>query len=99
MSVLKKEEVKHIAELARIGIKEKEIARYQKDLSSILDYFKKLKALNTQNVKPAEHITGKKNVYRQEDTVKETKEKEKEGILKNVPHKKDGKIKVKSVLN
>jgi len=41
--MITKEEVKHIAKLARLGLTEKEIGKYQKELSSILDYIEKLK--------------------------------------------------------
>jgi len=41
--MITKEEVKHIAKLARLGLTEKEIETYQKELSSIFDYIEKLK--------------------------------------------------------
>jgi len=41
--MISKEEVKHIAKLARLGLTEKEVGKYQKELSSILDYIEKLK--------------------------------------------------------
>lgn len=41
--MISKDEVKHIAELARLELTEKEIIKMQKDLSVILDYFDLLK--------------------------------------------------------
>lgn len=41
--MIKKEEIKHIAKLARLELDEKEIENLQKDMSVILDYFELLK--------------------------------------------------------
>ena len=45
--MLTKEEVKHIADLARIELSEKETEKYQAQLGKILDYMEKLKQVNT----------------------------------------------------
>ena len=41
--MISKDEVRHIAKLARLELTESETAKMQKDLSSILDYFDLLK--------------------------------------------------------
>ena len=46
--MISKEEVRHIAELARLELSEKEIEKMQKDLSAILDYFDLLKKAPTK---------------------------------------------------
>jgi aspartyl-tRNA(Asn)/glutamyl-tRNA(Gln) amidotransferase subunit C len=94
---LSAEEVKHIAALARIGLADEEIPKYQKDLSAILDYFKKLQELDTDNIEPIGHITGRVNSYR-EDKMEDFGDLGKEAIFKNTPEKKDNFVKVKSVL-
>jgi aspartyl-tRNA(Asn)/glutamyl-tRNA(Gln) amidotransferase subunit C len=45
--VLSLEEVEHIAELARLELTDDEKARYQEQLSAILDYAARLQALDT----------------------------------------------------
>lgn len=95
--MLSKDEVKKIAALARVGITEDEIEKYQKDLSAVLDYFKKLEELDTEKVEPIGHITGRTNSFR-EDVHEEFGSLGREAILKNAPEVKDGNIKVKSVL-
>jgi len=40
--MITKEEVKHIAKLARLGLTEEEITKFQRELSKILDYIEKL---------------------------------------------------------
>ena len=97
MGMLSKNEIKHIAELARIGLNEKEIEKYRKDLSAVLDYFKKLEEIDTENVEPVGHITETFNAAR-EDREKEFSEAGKKRIIKNMPETKEGYLKVKSVL-
>lgn len=95
--MLKKEEVQHIANLARIKIDEKETEGYQNDLSGILDYFAELQALDTGNLETIGHITGMQNVLRH-DCVQDFGSLGKEAVLKNAPETKNGQIKVKNVL-
>ena len=47
-----KKQVKHIAKLARLGLTQKEIEKMQKNLSLILNYFKILEEINTENIEP-----------------------------------------------
>lgn len=95
--MLTKDEIKNIAALARVGIEEGDIEKYQKDLSAVLDYFRQLEKLDTSDVEPINHITGMHNVLR-EDRDDDFGEIGKKSILKNAPETKGGSIKVKSVL-
>ena len=93
--MISKEEVKHIAGLARIGLNEKDIAKFAKDLSAVLDWVKELQAVDVKGVEPMAHITGMENVTR-EDRARNFGNKEK--IVELFPDKKDGFGKVKSIL-
>lgn len=95
--VLSRDEILNIATLARIGLTEKEIKKYQHELSDILDYFKKMEELDVSNVEPIGHITGMQNVFRS-DKNEDFGELGREAIMKNAPERKDNFIKVKSVL-
>lgn len=95
--MLSKEEVLHIAELARIRLTDEEVLKYQKDLSAILEYFEQLKEVPTDDVLSIGHITGVQNVYR-EDTAKDFGDLGRGAILTNVPKKRDGYVEVKAVL-
>ena len=97
MKELSEEEVGHIAHLARIGLSEKDSGRYQKDLSAILTYFEKLQEVNTESVSLIGYSTGIENVSRK-DQAQDFNNEGKDFIMKNVPQKKDGQIKVKSIL-
>jgi aspartyl-tRNA(Asn)/glutamyl-tRNA(Gln) amidotransferase subunit C len=95
--MLSREEIKHIAGLARIEFTEEEEERHRKEMSAILEYVAKLDELDTDGVEPIGHITGMVNVLR-EDVVREASDDEKRQIMENVPEKKDGCIRVKQVL-
>ncbi|HIP50431.1 MAG TPA: Asp-tRNA(Asn)/Glu-tRNA(Gln) amidotransferase subunit GatC [Candidatus Pacebacteria bacterium] len=94
---LTKEDVYDIALLARIGVTDNEVERYQKDLSSVLGYFEKLQEVDTVDVEEIGHITGVTDVYRRDDVI-EMSEEGKEMMMNSVPNEDDGYIKVKSVL-
>jgi aspartyl-tRNA(Asn)/glutamyl-tRNA(Gln) amidotransferase subunit C len=95
--MISKEEVKHIAKLARLGLTEKEIEKYQKELSSILDYIEKLKEVDVLKIEPTSHPLEVKNVMR-EDKKSEGREVKSEKFLDLAPETKEGYIKVKSIL-
>jgi aspartyl-tRNA(Asn)/glutamyl-tRNA(Gln) amidotransferase subunit C len=94
--MLSKEETIHIAKLARLGLSEAEIERYQKDLSSILDYIEKLKGVDVEGVKPFTHPVELSNVTRSDEAKPWGKEQVKK-LQELMPDKKDGYLKVKSV--
>jgi aspartyl-tRNA(Asn)/glutamyl-tRNA(Gln) amidotransferase subunit C len=93
--MLSKDETKHIAGLARIGMSENDLDKFAQDLSVILDWVKQLEVLETGTTEPTAHISGIENVTR-EDAVKEFLAKKK--IIKLFPEEKDGYAKVKSIL-
>ena len=95
--MLNKEDIKHIATLARIGLKEEEIEKYQRELSLILDYFKKLESADTDNIEPIGHITGVDNILRGDEVI-EVAEDIKQGIFDNFPDTRNNKVKVRSIL-
>ncbi|PMP97293.1 MAG: Asp-tRNA(Asn)/Glu-tRNA(Gln) amidotransferase GatCAB subunit C, partial [Thermodesulfobacterium geofontis] len=76
------EEVYKIAHLCRLEFTEEEAKVLTEELSKILDYFKKLQTLNTENVKPTFRALKIKTPFR-EDKVKEFPYIE--DILKNAP--------------
>ena len=94
--MISKEEVKHIAKLARIGLSSKEIEKFRKELSSILDYVEKLKEVDVSGVEATSHPFEIKNVMR-EDLAEELEEKG-EKLLESAPEKKGDYLKVKSIL-
>lgn len=97
--MLTKDEVKHIAKLARLGLSEKEIEKLIKDLGRILDSVDELQEVDTRNVEPIAHITGRENAVRQDDVVAGGPEDADAGLLiPQAPRKKDGYVEVPEVL-
>jgi aspartyl-tRNA(Asn)/glutamyl-tRNA(Gln) amidotransferase subunit C len=92
--VLSKDEVKNIAALARIGLTEQEIEKYQKDLSAILDWIEQLKEVDISGAEPTAHITGMNNIMREDKAVDFGNS---EDIKKLFPEEKNGYDKVKTV--
>lgn len=92
--MISKEEVLHIAKLARLELSEKETEKMQKDLSAILDYFDLLK--KAPKVKEEKIIT--KNKSLRADEVIERVSENVEKIISAAPDKKDDYIKVKVIL-
>ncbi len=94
--MISKEETEHIAKLARLGLGEVEIKKYQKDLSAILDYIEKLKEVNIEGVKPFTHAAEIFNVSRPDKPAKKTRE-QTDKLIALMPDSKDRFLKVKSV--
>jgi aspartyl-tRNA(Asn)/glutamyl-tRNA(Gln) amidotransferase subunit C len=67
--MISKDDVKYVASLSRIHLKEEEAQNLSKDLEKILGYIKKLEKLDTSEVEPTSHVLPLKNVFR-EDAVK-----------------------------
>ncbi|MBU9888995.1 MAG: Asp-tRNA(Asn)/Glu-tRNA(Gln) amidotransferase subunit GatC [Candidatus Omnitrophica bacterium] len=60
-------QIDKVAELARLNLKTEEKGKLEKDLGAILDYAKKLNALDTQNVEPTSHVLNLENVFRTDE--------------------------------
>ena len=75
--MIKKQEVKHIAKLSRLGITLKEEEKFQKDLSSILDYIASLDEVDVEGIEPTSHplkdfLKSKENLMREDKERPET---------------------------
>lgn len=92
-----KDEIQHIANLARIDITEEEKEKYALEMSAILGYIEQLKEVDTKNIKPTAQVTGLANITR-EDQLNMADMDERGKILESVPAKEGDYIKVKSVL-
>lgn len=93
--MIKKEEVKHIAKLARLGLSEKEIEKFQKELSSILDYIEKLEEVDVSGTEATSHPFSAENVMREDEAVEKKNSRE---LVDSAPDTKDKYFKVKSIL-
>ena len=81
-------DIEKIADLARLSLKPEEKKKITGELTAILDYVKKLDALDTKNVEPTSHVLNMENVFR-EDEIKPSQVRDK--ALEHAPQK-DGKF-------
>lgn len=96
MASIDENEVKHLAQLARIKLSDEEVPQLQKDLSKILEYVDALKQVNTDGLPEIAQVTGIKNSLRADEPVQASTE-ERDAILKNAPATESGYFKVKEV--
>lgn len=100
--MIKKEQVQHIAKLARIDLSEKEEKKFQKDLSSILEHFNLLEEVDVSKTEPTFHPTEyflqRKVTIMREDKEKPQKQGLAEKLVESAPAKSKRHIKVKTVL-
>lgn len=89
------DEVKKIAFLARIELTEKEVEKFRKELSTVLDYVEELKSVNVDGLEEVSQVTGLVNVQRMDVVVDHGNREE---IFSQAPEMKDGYFKVKAIL-
>ena len=94
---LTKEEIQHIANLARLELTEEELEKYGSQLSDVLSYIDQLKEVDVTDTEPTAQVTGLENVLR-EDVIENWNEQEKQSALNEAPELEDGQYKVKRVL-
>ena len=92
---LKREEVLHIAALARIGVTDKDVETMQEQLSNILENFEILKKVDTAGVTPTAQSIALQNVI-MKDEVKPSLPQE--DVLSNAPQREGDFFRVKVVL-
>src|SRR5208337_4053558 len=63
---LTREEVLHVAELARLSLSPEEIELFTGQLNDILEYVEKLQELDTSGVAPLAHVIPLGNVFRED---------------------------------
>ncbi len=72
MSLISKQEVIKIAELARLKLTDKEIENYQKELSEFFEHAKALEEVDTEWVEPLYQVWWLQNVMRKDKIIKST---------------------------
>ncbi len=90
------EQVRHIARLARLGIEDGEVERFAGQLSEILDYFERLRQVDTEGVPPTAHTLPLHNVFRDDDPAPSM---EPDQTLANAPQREGDLFKVRAVLD
>jgi aspartyl-tRNA(Asn)/glutamyl-tRNA(Gln) amidotransferase subunit C len=92
---LTREQVTHIAELARLALTDEELALYQEQLSAVLEYAERLQSLDTDAISPTATVLPVHNVMRADEPRSSMA---RDDILANAPQTKDGCFRVQAVL-
>jgi aspartyl-tRNA(Asn)/glutamyl-tRNA(Gln) amidotransferase subunit C len=88
-------DVRYTAQLARLHLNEEEIARFQEQIGTVLEYVEKLGAVNVDEIEPTAHAFPVHNVFREDEP--------RDGFtagaaLKNAPRTANGLIVVPKVI-
>ncbi len=92
---ISQEEVKKVANLARLDITEKEEQEFVGQLNAILEYFDQLSELNTDEVEPTTRAIDVSNIMRTD--VQKTYE-DRESLLDSAPSRDDDFFKVPQIM-
>jgi aspartyl-tRNA(Asn)/glutamyl-tRNA(Gln) amidotransferase subunit C len=90
-----KDEVMHVANLARLDMDEASIDKFAGQIGTILEYVDVLNRVDTQGVTPTSHAISLTNVFRED---REQKTLERDKALANAPQKEDGNFVVPKVI-
>jgi aspartyl-tRNA(Asn)/glutamyl-tRNA(Gln) amidotransferase subunit C len=66
--VISRQDVEHVARLARLALAEADLERMRAELGGILGYIDRLRAVDTAGVEPTSHAVPMVNVMRADET-------------------------------
>ncbi|MCB0393827.1 MAG: Asp-tRNA(Asn)/Glu-tRNA(Gln) amidotransferase subunit GatC [Bdellovibrionales bacterium] len=87
--------VKKIARLARLSVTDAEVKDTAEKMSAILDHFKQMEKLNTDNVEPLRTASPIENCFREDQVIDRL---DIEGALQNAPERSGNSFKVPPVV-
>jgi aspartyl-tRNA(Asn)/glutamyl-tRNA(Gln) amidotransferase subunit C len=64
--VIDREQVLHVARLARLRLNDDEVEKMSRELSGILDHIEKIGELDLEDVEPTSHVIQLENVLRED---------------------------------
>lgn len=88
-------DVRHVAKLANLELSAEEEKKFEKQLTSILDYVNQLSEVDTSRIEPLSSVTGLENVMRDDDETQVSLTQEE--VLSNAPETHNGLFRVKAV--
>jgi len=92
--MISEEEIRRIAKLSYLEIKDEEIDELREKFSSILEYVKKLQELDVSSIKETSNLSESENVFRKD--IGEAKNPEE--LLKALSRRRDNYLEVKKIL-
>jgi aspartyl-tRNA(Asn)/glutamyl-tRNA(Gln) amidotransferase subunit C len=92
---LSREEVLHIARLARVGVTDADVYKMMQQLSNIIENFEILREVNTEGVSPTAQSIALENVMREDEIIPSLSP---ENVLANAPRQEGEFFRVNAVL-
>ena len=92
---ISKEQVEHVAKLARLEVSEDEKAMFARQLSAILTYMDQLKEVDTGGVEPTATVLPTESVFREDEVTPSLPQ---EQTLANAPDQAEGFFRVPKIL-
>ena len=90
-----RQDVEHVARLARLAMNEDELERMRQELAGILAYVDRLRQVDTAGVEPTSHAVPLVNVMRDDEVAPGLAP---EAALGNAPDRRDGMFRVPRIL-
>ena len=94
--MLTREQVEHVARLARLALREEDVEQFRGQLSAVLDHINMLNAVDTSAIPPTAQVGGLYNVARADDPIPSLPV---EAVLANAPQREDVYFRVPAVLD
>jgi len=91
--VIEREQVLHVAKLARLGLSDEEIETMAGELSGILEHVDRIAGLDLEGVEPTSHVVELENVLRPDEPRPSWP---RETVLEQAPDPSDGAFRVPS---
>jgi aspartyl-tRNA(Asn)/glutamyl-tRNA(Gln) amidotransferase subunit C len=91
--VIERDQVLHVARLARLRLSEPEVETMAAELSGILEHVDRIGKLDLEGVEPTSHVVGLENVWRADEPRPSLAQ---EAALASAPEPQDGAFRVPS---
>jgi aspartyl-tRNA(Asn)/glutamyl-tRNA(Gln) amidotransferase subunit C len=91
--MIDREQVLHVARLARLALTDEEIERLAPELSGILEHVERMNRIDLDGVKPTSHVVALENVLRPDEPRPSW---DRERVLEGAPDPSDGAFRVPS---
>jgi aspartyl-tRNA(Asn)/glutamyl-tRNA(Gln) amidotransferase subunit C len=95
-NLISKEQVLHVAKLAKLSLSDTEVELFSEQLSHILGYANELRDLDLSNYPPTSHPIELENIFREDVVIESISNKK---VIDNAPQSSNGQFLVPPILN
>ncbi|MEK7519780.1 MAG: Asp-tRNA(Asn)/Glu-tRNA(Gln) amidotransferase subunit GatC [Patescibacteria group bacterium] len=93
------DQIKHLAKLSHLAFTDEELARFARELSSILAHVSELERVDLSGATPTAHAVSAHNVFRKDEYEQHPRAAERAAaLLDAAPEQENGYVKVKAIL-